>query len=93
MKIPALSLAVAILWSLPGCLPDKLTSVWMSEGQEFMGEDRLDPDATAFDFSDVPWGLTTYANLPYFPCLTAKSSESAYDIAILGAPFDTVLDP
>jgi len=36
-------------------------------------------------------GLTTYANLPYVHCLAAKGVDvGKYDIAILGAPFDTV---
>ena len=36
-------------------------------------------------------GLTTYANLPYVHCLAAKGVQiDKYDIAILGAPFDTV---
>ena len=36
-------------------------------------------------------GLTTYANLPYVHCLAGKDVEvEKYDIAILGAPFDTV---
>lgn len=36
-------------------------------------------------------GLMTYANLPYVHCLAAKEVEvGEYDIAILGAPFDTV---
>ncbi|KXT03949.1 hypothetical protein AC578_9320 [Pseudocercospora eumusae] len=35
-------------------------------------------------------GLTTYANLPYVHCLAAEGEEvEPYDIAILGAPFDT----
>ncbi|KAI1136081.1 arginase [Hypoxylon sp. FL0543] len=35
-------------------------------------------------------GLTTYANLPYLNCLSDKEAEgNRYDIAILGAPFDT----
>ncbi|KAH0001256.1 Arginase/deacetylase, partial [Aureobasidium melanogenum] len=33
-------------------------------------------------------GLTTFANLPYVHCLDQDGSEK-YDIAILGAPFDT----
>ncbi|KAG9998836.1 Arginase/deacetylase, partial [Aureobasidium melanogenum] len=33
-------------------------------------------------------GLTTFANLPYVHCLDESGSEK-YDIAILGAPFDT----
>jgi agmatinase len=36
-------------------------------------------------------GLTTYANLPYVHCLAGKDEQvEKYDIAILGAPFDTV---
>ena len=35
-------------------------------------------------------GLTTYANLPYVHCLGADDEHiEPYDIAILGAPFDT----
>ncbi|KIY01717.1 uncharacterized protein Z520_01855 [Fonsecaea multimorphosa CBS 102226] len=32
-------------------------------------------------------GISTFGRLPYFPCLT--SDEEKYDIAFLGAPFDT----
>lgn len=35
-------------------------------------------------------GLTTYANLPYVHCLQDGGEVEKYDIAILGAPFDTV---
>ncbi|KAK4887976.1 hypothetical protein LTR28_003082, partial [Elasticomyces elasticus] len=35
-------------------------------------------------------GLTTYANLPYVHCLAKKGVDvEKFDIAILGAPFDT----
>ncbi|KAF2172950.1 hypothetical protein M409DRAFT_62594 [Zasmidium cellare ATCC 36951] len=35
-------------------------------------------------------GLSTYANLPYVHCLAGEGEEvEPYDIAILGAPFDT----
>lgn len=46
------------------------------------------------DMDDRPFtGLTTYANLPYVHCLAPKSKEiEPFDIAILGAPFDTVRD-
>ena len=39
---------------------------------------------TGSDFN----GLTTFANLPYSNCFRDNGNE--YDIAILGAPFDTV---
>lgn len=45
--------------------------------------------APTFDTEDTPWGLTTYANIPYLPCLS-KRDGLKYDIAVLGAPFDTV---
>jgi agmatinase len=36
-------------------------------------------------------GLKTYANLPYVNCFSdEEAQEQKYDIAILGAPFDTV---
>lgn len=36
-------------------------------------------------------GLSTYANLPYVHCLAADGEDvEEFDIAILGAPFDTV---
>lgn len=36
-------------------------------------------------------GLTTYANLAYVHCLAPEDENvETYDIAILGAPFDTV---
>ena len=36
-------------------------------------------------------GLSTYAGLPYVHCLAPAEHEvEKYDIAILGAPFDTV---
>lgn len=45
--------------------------------------------STGSEFS----GLMTFANLPYANCFTddwSTEKEDAYDIAIMGAPFDTV---
>lgn len=43
------------------------------------------------DISSSPYlGLTTFANLPYTHCLANSSDVEPFDIAILGAPFDTV---
>lgn len=51
--------------------------------QEF--DDRFDISAALYS------GLTTFANLPYVHCLAADGHEvESYDIAIVGAPFDTV---
>jgi agmatinase len=35
------------------------------------------------------YGLTTFANLPYMNCFD-EAEMGSYDIAIMGAPFDTV---
>lgn len=48
------------------------------------------------DFIDITtgsefFGLGTFANLPYVNCLSSNDDgEGRYDIAIMGAPFDTV---
>lgn len=53
-------------------------------------------DGNPLDLSQAQWaGLTTYANLPYVHCLANGTTYASgaeiekYDIAILGAPFDT----
>ena len=54
--------------------------------QTFMGDDFIDVTSDSEFF-----GLTTFANLPYVNCLKPDETEAGrYDIAILGAPFDTV---
>ncbi|KAH8889262.1 arginase family protein [Thozetella sp. PMI_491] len=41
--------------------------------------------------TDSVGGLTSFAHLPYVPCFAPKADEEIekYDIAVLGAPFDT----
>ena len=56
-----------------------------SSDQAVMG--TISPDVTQAKFQ----GLATYANLPYVHCLAPEGEEvEKFDIAILGAPFDTV---
>lgn len=38
-------------------------------------------------------GLYTFANVPYVHCLSDEKEVEKYDIAFLGAPFDTVRYP
>jgi agmatinase len=46
-----------------------------------------DPDISQAKFG----GLSTFANLPYVHCLAREGVEvEGFDIAVLGAPFDTV---
>ena len=42
--------------------------------------------------TDAMGGLTSFAHLPYVPCFSPMTDEEieSYDIAVLGAPFDTV---
>ncbi|KAB8227484.1 agmatinase [Aspergillus alliaceus] len=55
-------------------------------GQVPLGKDYGVDIVTGSQFS----GLTTFANLPYVNCLVDDQAESTpYDIAVLGAPFDT----
>ena len=49
-------------------------------------EDRIIDVTTDSEF----FGLNTFANLPYVNCLSPSKEGGRYDIAILGAPFDTV---
>lgn len=41
--------------------------------------------------TDAMGGLTSFGHLPYVPCFAAKTDNEIdkYDIAVLGAPFDT----
>lgn len=52
--------------------------------------DAVLPTPPEVEYDAKPWGLTTYANVRYVPCLST-SLDIAYDIVILGAPFDTVI--
>ena len=56
-----------------------------SASQYVFQEENQDVDiVTGSDFN----GLTTFAHVPYLNCLRERSES--FDIAILGAPFDTV---
>ena len=57
----------------------------MEKFQKHLTNDDAVDIVTGSDFS----GLVTFANLPYANCFKASDMD-AYDIAILGAPFDTV---
>ena len=56
-------------------------------GQVPLGNDDRVDIVTGSQFS----GLTTFAKLPYVNCLVDDQAQfTPYDIAIFGAPFDTV---
>lgn len=55
---------------------------------------RLNTDADDADVdltTDAMGGLTSFARLPYVPCFGPQADDETdgYDIAVLGAPFDT----
>jgi agmatinase len=55
--------------------------------QQIIAHGNLEMDITQAKFA----GLMTYANLPYVHCLAPEGQDvEPFDIAILGAPFDTV---
>ncbi|KAK5168351.1 uncharacterized protein LTR77_006921 [Saxophila tyrrhenica] len=50
----------------------------------------VDQDTASLDISQLMSGIATYANLPYVHCLANDGEEvEKYDIAVMGAPFDT----
>jgi agmatinase len=60
-------------------------SAYSSQQIVFQGPN--DADITTSKFA----GLMTYANLPYVHCLAPDGQDvEPFDIAIIGAPFDTV---
>ena len=56
-----------------------------------IGHDRAptSPDSDQFLEFQKYAGLTTFANLPWVHCLSSEEHVDKYDIAFLGAPFDT----
>jgi len=49
----------------------------------------LNSEHDVFQEFDIYAGLTTFANLPWVHCLSPEADVQKYDIAFLGAPFDT----
>ncbi|KAK6949302.1 hypothetical protein Daesc_009377 [Daldinia eschscholtzii] len=68
---------------------------WQFPQQQHMALPGYKPLTSADDDVDIVTGsqfngLTTYANLPYLNCVSDDDvGDKKYDIAILGAPFDT----
>ena len=76
------------------CLSSLFLSVSSHQSTHSYEMPNLNQHYIADDFIDVTtdsefFGLATFGNVPYVNCLKAED-EGRYDIAILGAPFDTV---
>ena len=84
-----LQIAASVLTTVPSIL------VHGSIFSPFLNQDGLSkPSDGILDNIDIITGsqyngLTTFASLPYVNCFTEENIGN-YDIAILGAPFDTV---
>jgi hypothetical protein len=79
-------------WSASGFLL-LLSPLTLSAYANTFGHGQIPLYDSAIDVSGAKFsGLSTYANLPYVHCLSAEKDGEIedYDIAILGAPFDTV---
>ncbi|KAF2486858.1 arginase family-domain-containing protein [Neohortaea acidophila] len=88
--MPSPSLPLLLLTLLTKCLSHEIAFPSISGMQEPLLTDRILSTSDLDISSPVYAGLTTYANLPYVHCLADAATEvEKYDIAILGAPFDT----
>ncbi len=59
------------------------------QGQSAQYQSSIKSDQDAFVEFEKYAGLTTFANLPWVHCLSPNEQVEEYDIAFLGAPFDT----
>lgn len=57
--------------------------------QQIQGTEQTSPLTNPFRSGTRFAGLTTFANLPWVYCLSPDENVERYDIAFLGAPFDT----
>ncbi|GAB1312488.1 hypothetical protein MFIFM68171_02698 [Madurella fahalii] len=79
--------AVLLLFALlcQGCRPKIPFGSWFYDSTQTVLSTIAETEE-----DEVPWGLSTYANVPFVPCLSRSGERfKSYDIAILGAPFDT----
>ncbi|KAF2458957.1 arginase family-domain-containing protein [Lineolata rhizophorae] len=89
---------ISYLFSLPFCHARNIVFPPISGFNEDSHQNVLDPAANqkAFGNIDVSTGsafsgLTTFANLPHVRCLSADAEVEKFDIAFMGAPFDTAV--
>ncbi|KAK1750194.1 agmatinase 1 [Echria macrotheca] len=72
-----------VAWGSAAQRSDPRHNVWSHANIQ-----RILASNEAVQFENGPVGLTTFANIPYANCLS-EEFDGNYDIAILGAPFDT----
>lgn len=85
------SLIPLLLSLAPDAFAREITFPPIAGVQHPMSAFSTDEESPSLDISAMLSGITTYANLPYVHCLAGEGEEvEKYDIAVLGAPFDTV---
>lgn len=87
--------AVPVVLSREITFPSLAAAVVHPNGQSFQKPFMVGDDDIAGEVGGAGTGLTTYANLPYVNCMSSENGNvdvdvEKYDIAVLGAPFDTV---
>lgn len=90
MRISALISAAALAYSREIVFPPVAGISDRVPGQTPLRLDTGDEDDVDLS-TDSVGGLTSVAHLPYVPCFAPRTDEEIdkYDIAVLGAPFDT----
>lgn len=86
-------LAVGALILLPNLVSARGLMFPPLSGVERIQQSLRDDDGIDISTGSEFHGLTTFASLPYANCFTddwSSEREDAYDIALIGAPFDTV---
>jgi agmatinase len=87
MTMKSLLSAVPIFGALTNAREISFPPVSGYSSQQTIFQGPNDADITQSKFA----GLMTYANLPYVHCLAPEGEDvEPFDIAIIGAPFDTV---
>ena len=87
------SLSLSVLWLLPTSLVAReivfppVAPLQANEPGQYRSSVNNERQAF-FEFEKFA-GLTTFSNLPWVHCLSPDTDVEKYDIAFLGAPFDT----
>lgn len=86
------SLRSFLLAGVTACYARDIVFPSLAAYQSPLGVSPFDEISNGDDISSANFhGLTTYANIDYVHCLANGTDVDAYDIAILGAPFDTAV--
>lgn len=89
MHVANYAIFVTLIWITASCIEVTFPPVAGIAAQDQIPISRLSSDLRHDDEVFKFAGLSTFANLPWVYCLSAEQHVERYDIAIIGAPFDT----